>query len=77
MLAEFVGIMPVSEADGQVLFSVIKGAIEDIGLALSDCVGYGSDGVMVGSHNSVAWTRIKDASPNGIQMVCICHSLAL
>ena len=31
---------------------------------------------MVGNNNSV-WTRVKEASPNCIQMRCVCHSLAL
>ena len=31
---------------------------------------------MTGCNNSV-WTRIKDVSPNCVQLKCICHSLAL
>ena len=78
LATEFLELVPVHECDSQALFTAIKGAVEDIGLTLSDCVGYGSDGAsaMVGNHNSV-WTRVKEESPNCIQMRCICHSLAL
>ena len=41
-------------------------------------MGFSSDGAntLVGCRNSV-WTRLKAISPNGVQLKCVCHSLAL
>lgn len=78
IMTELVGLEPVTEATGEVLFDKIKAAVENIGQSLSNCVGFASDGasVMVGQNNSV-WTRIQEESPNCVLMRCICHSLAL
>lgn len=75
---EFLDLIPVVETDAESLFSAMKAAVEGTGLKLEDCVGFGSDGaaVMVGCTNSV-WSRLKQVSPNCVQMKCICHSLAL
>ncbi|XP_005103816.1 uncharacterized protein LOC101845565 [Aplysia californica] len=74
----FLGLVPVLETNAETLFHPMKNELETFGLSLKDCVGFASDGasVMVGVKNSV-WTRIKNVSPNCIQMKCICHSLAL
>lgn len=72
------GLVSVTEATGEELFNTIKTAVEDFGQTLNNCVGFGSDGalVMVGHNNSV-WSRIREESPNCVQVKCICHSLAL
>ena len=74
----YMGLFPVVTATGEALFAVIKEALNEYGLTLSSCVGYGSDGAanMVGEHNSV-WSRIREESPNCTLFKCICHSLAL
>ncbi|XP_064082008.1 uncharacterized protein LOC135198395 [Macrobrachium nipponense] len=78
IVTEFLGLFTVSEVTGEALFSTINRAVQNVGLQLSDCVGFGSDGasVMVGAHNSV-WTRIKATAPNCVQVKCVCHSLEL
>uniref|UniRef100_A0A0N7ZCY6 Uncharacterized protein n=1 Tax=Scylla olivacea TaxID=85551 RepID=A0A0N7ZCY6_SCYOL len=78
IMTELVGLVPVTEATGAVLFNKIKTSVQDIGQSLSNCIGFASDGasVMVGHNNSV-WTRIQEESPNCVLMRCICHSLAL
>ena len=56
----------------------MKATLKRVGLTITDCIGFGSDGAskMVGDHNSV-WTRIKEESPNCQLNRCICHSLSL
>ncbi|KAK6168647.1 hypothetical protein SNE40_019839 [Patella caerulea] len=79
IVTAFVGLVDVVEATGQALFDALRLELETVGLDLSNCVGFASDGAsaMVGQHNSV-WSRIRTVSPNCILMKCdVCHSLAL
>ena len=66
------------EANGETLFHALRSCLEGIGLRIQDCISYGCDGtsVVVGEHNSI-WSRLRDVSPNCIQVKFICHSLAL
>lgn len=77
-MTELVGLLPIIEATGQVLFDKIKATLQDIDQSLRSCLGFAIDGasVTVGNNNSV-WTRILEESPNCVQMKSICHSLAL
>ena len=74
----FVGMIEVVEATGENLFQAVKTGLQTVGLDLHNCFGFASDGAstMVGEWNSV-WSRIRESSPNCIQIKCICHSLAL
>ena len=74
----FLELIPITSATGEDIFSSLKSSLENAGLKLEDCIGFGSDGAsaMVGQHNSV-WSRIRNASPSCVLMRCICHSLAL
>ena len=78
ILTEFLDLLQVVEATGEVLFNALKESLTNIGLSLVDCIGFGCDGAssMVGKHKSV-WSRIKQESPNCLLVPCICHSLAL
>ena len=78
ILTEFLDLLQVVEATGEVLFNALKESLTNIGLSLVDCIGFGCDGAssMVGKHNSV-WLRIKQESPNCLLVPCIGHSLAL
>ena len=78
IMTELVGLLPIIEATGQVLFDKIKATLQDIDQSLRSCLGFAIDGasVTVGNNNSV-WTRILEESPNCVQMKSICHSLAL
>lgn len=74
----FLGLAPVIRTTGEALYNALKSKIESKGLVLSNCIGYGSDGAanMIGEHNSL-WSRLREDSPNIIQVRCVCHSLAL
>ena len=74
----FLGLAPVIRTTGEALYNALKEMIESKGLTLGNCIGYGSDGAanMIGEHNSL-WSRLRQDSPNIIQVRCICHSLAL
>ena len=78
ILTEFLDLLQVVEATGEVLFNALKESLTNIGLSLVDCIGFGCDGAssMVRKHNSV-WSHIKQESPNCLLVSCICHSLAL
>ena len=74
----FLSLIPVQEATGDNIFSLIKMEIESCNQDLKNCIGFASDGAsnMVGCNNSV-WSRIRDVSPSCVQYRCVCHSLAL
>ena len=74
----FLGLAPVVRTTGEALYNALKKIIEAKGLSLRNCIGYGSDGAanMIGEHNSL-WSRLRQDSPDIIQVRCICHSLAL
>ena len=74
----FLGLVPVSSATAQRIYDELKIELGRYDMMLENCIGFSSDGAatMVGKKNSV-WTRIKEVSPNCVQMKCICHSLAL
>ena len=74
----FLSLIPVQEATGDNIFSLIKVEIESCNQDLKNCIGFSSDGAsnMVGCNNSV-WSRIRDVSPSCVQYRCVCHSLAL
>lgn len=74
----FLGLFPVVSATGESLLTIIKNAISDVGLSLSNCIGFGSDGAagMVGERNSV-WSRFREKAPNCLLFRCVCHSSAL
>ncbi|RUS91788.1 hypothetical protein EGW08_000496 [Elysia chlorotica] len=74
----YLGLIPVVAADAATLFAALEEELRSYGQTLENCVGFSSDGasVMVGNNNSV-WTRIKEKSPQCVQLKCICHSLAL
>eukprot|EP00795_Rhopilema_esculentum_P009356 gene9356-17059_t len=74
----FLTLIPITSGAGEDIFNTLKSSLENIGLKLEDCIGFGSDGAssMEGQHNSV-WSRVWDASPNCALMQCICYSLAL
>ncbi|KAK4323812.1 hypothetical protein Pmani_005513 [Petrolisthes manimaculis] len=76
IITAFADLVPVVGATGSDLFFSMTGALEKIGLTLSDCVGFASDGAsaMIGEHNSV-WSRVKQQSPNC--QLNKCHSLSL
>lgn len=78
IVTAFVGLVPVVGATGSDLFLSLSGVLEKIGLTLSDCIGFASDGAsaMIGEYNSV-WSRVKQQSPNCQLNKCICHSLSL
>lgn len=75
---EFVGLVPVVGATGNDIFLALNTLLEKIGLTLSDCVGFASDGAssMTGEHNSV-WSRVRQQSPYCQLNKCVCHSLSL
>ncbi|KAH9489317.1 hypothetical protein Btru_057581 [Bulinus truncatus] len=60
------------------LFQASKEKLSSVGLPLSNCIGYGSDGAanVIGAHNSV-WSRVKEEFKDCIQIKCSCHSLHL
>ena len=70
--------MPVIEASAQILFEKIAEEIAAFGQTPSNCIGFASDGAscMVGNNNSPR-SRIKNESPNCVQLKCIWHSLSL
>ncbi len=74
----YLGLYAVVETTGEALFRVMEGAVQDVGLSLDRCIGFGSDGAanMIGEHNSV-WSRLRERSPHCTLFRCICHSLAL
>eukprot|EP00795_Rhopilema_esculentum_P009337 gene9337-17040_t len=71
-------LVPVSSTKGVILFEALENCLNNLGLALADCIGYGSDGAsnMNGEHNSL-WSRIRQHSPNCIEMRYVFHSLSL
>ena len=75
---EFLSLAPVIEASAQILFEKIAEEIAAFGQTLSNCIGFASNGASctVGNNNAV-WSRIKNESPNCVQMKCICHYLSL
>ena len=75
---EFLSLAPVIEASAQILFKKIAEEIAAFGQTLSNYIGFASNGASctVGNNNAV-WSRIKNESPNCVQMKCICHYLSL
>eukprot|EP00794_Sanderia_malayensis_P010381 gene10381-biopygen7566 len=75
---DYAGLISVCGAKGSELFAHLKTTLEEMGMSLSNCIGFGSDGAsaMIGQHDSV-WSRIKADSPDCQLNRCICHSLAL
>ena len=75
---DYVGLLPVVGAKGSELFASLKAKLLEMGLKMSDCIGFASDGAsaMIGQHDSV-WSRVKAESPDCQLNRCICHSLAL
>ena len=78
IVTKFMGLILVHEATGENIFHLLGEEIKKCGQSLANCIGFATDGAsnMTGCNNSV-WTRIKDISPNCVQLKCICHSLAL
>ena len=75
---DYVGLLPVVGAKGRQLFAHLKAKLTEMGLEMSNCIGFGSDeaSAMIGEHDSV-WSRVR-AESLGCQLNrCICHSLAL
>jgi len=75
---QFLGQEEVVSCTGENLFNAIKKVLNKYNLKCEDIIGYSSDGAnnVAGQNNSV-WSRIKEASPNAVQLKCTCHSLAL
>lgn len=75
---EFGGLVPVVGGTGSDIFLALNTLLEKIGLTLSDCVGFASDGAssMTREHNSV-WSRVRQQSPYCQLNKCVCHSLSL
>ena len=73
----FVSLLSVSDTTAATIFNEIVQELTKCDLSISDCIGFGSDGAaaMVGEHNSV-FSRIREASPQCVQIKCVCHSLA-
>ena len=74
----FVSLLSVSDTTAATIFNEIVQELTKCDLSISDCIGFGSDeaAAMVGEHNSV-FSRNREASPQCVQMRCVCHSLAL
>ena len=62
----------------QILVDKVVGELTAVDQTLKNSIGFTSDGAasMVGGENSV-WPRLKNTSPNCLQMKCICHYLNL
>nr|XP_047127552.1 SCAN domain-containing protein 3-like [Hydra vulgaris] len=78
IVTKFMGLILVHETTGENIFHLLDQEIKKCGQSLTNCIGFATDGAsnMTGCNNSV-WTRIKEVSPNYVQLKCICHSLAL
>nr|XP_047132553.1 SCAN domain-containing protein 3-like [Hydra vulgaris] len=78
IVTKFMGLILVHETTGENIFHLLDQEIKKCGQSLTNCIGFATDGAsnMTGCNNSV-WTRIKEVSPNCVQLKCICHSLAL
>ena len=71
-------VVTVSNVDAESLYQALTSKLSEYDLSVSDICGFASDGAanVAGQNNSV-WTRVKEASPDCVQIRCICHSLAL
>ena len=74
----FRSLVPVFETTALILFYIVVGEITKVGQIPRICIGFASEGAapMVGGNNSM-WLRIKNESPNCVQIKCINHSLSL
>nr|XP_047144818.1 SCAN domain-containing protein 3-like [Hydra vulgaris] len=78
IVTKFMGLILVHETTGENIFHLLDQETKKCGQSLTNCIGFATDGAsnMTGCNNSV-WTKIKEVSPNCVQLKCICHSLAL
>ena len=44
VIDEYLGMIDVLSCTGEALFVALKKVVEDVGLDLDDCIGFGSDG---------------------------------
>ena len=67
----FLALVEISSATAQALFGILTSKLNEYKVDLRDCISFASDGAatMVGKNNSV-WTKIKEVSPNCVQMKC-------
>jgi len=68
-------LIPLQEATGGKIFNLIDKEIKRCGQSRANCICFATDGAsnMVGCNNSV-WSAV---SPFCVQLICICHSLAV
>lgn len=73
----FLALRELQSSNSEAIFSTMIEVLKEFGLKLENCVSFASDGanVVAGKNNSV-FTRLKQFSPNLVQIKCICHSLA-
>ena len=66
---QFLGLISLEFTNASGIFEKLSLVMNEFGLDWSKLVGFGSDGASVvsGQNNSV-WTRVKEKSPNAIQM---------
>lgn len=78
LATEFAGLVPVVGATGSDIFLSLSTVLEKIGLTLSDCVRFASDGAssLRREHNSV-WSRVTQQWPDCQLNKCVCHLLSL
>ena len=59
-MTDYVGLLPVVGAKGHELFAHLKAKLVAMGLEMSNCIGFGSDGApaMIGEHDLV-WSRVR------------------
>lgn len=77
-LTAFLGLVPVTDASAEGLFSELKALLDACKLNIKCCVGIGTDGasVMCGQHNSL-YTKMKAENARLVLVKCVCHSLQL
>ena len=73
ILTEFLDLLQVVEATGEVLFNALKESLTNIGLSLVDCIGFGCDGASFVVENT---TRCGRASSRSLPTASWCHASA-
>lgn len=77
IVTEYVGLILTNDTIGEVLFTVIRAAITNLGLILGNSINFASDGASVmTSVNYSVWTQIQQVS-RVCASKCICHSPVL
>ena len=76
IVTKFLGLVPVTETTGEVLFHTLCEFLAENDLNITNCIGIGTDGAanLCGKNNSV-FSRFKQENPHMQLVKCICHSL--